>query len=202
MIKCIIWDLDGTIWDGSIDEMNDLTLMDNLDEILNKLMSGGIINSIVSRNHRKEAIEALSKFNIEKYFVIPQFDFNSKCISIKKITEELNINLDSVLFIDNSEFELAQVNYYLPQVKTLLARDYEKVLDIVGNDGTLNTYESINRTLLYKLISERKVAEKEYLGNREDFLRECKIILNIRNANRVFLPYPPKRYISLLAGMS
>jgi HAD superfamily phosphatase (TIGR01681 family) len=49
-IKCVVWDLDNTIWKGILSENDDVILFDGIKDILAELDNRGIINSIASKN--------------------------------------------------------------------------------------------------------------------------------------------------------
>ncbi len=50
-IKCIVWDLDNTLWDGTLLEGDKVRLRDKVRETILELDSCGILHSIASRNH-------------------------------------------------------------------------------------------------------------------------------------------------------
>lgn len=50
-IKCVIWDLDNTIWDGVLSEDKEVKLNDNIKEIIEELDKRGILQSVASKNN-------------------------------------------------------------------------------------------------------------------------------------------------------
>ena len=78
-----------------------------------------------------------------------------------EIAKELNIGLDSMIFIDDSSFEIGLVKKYLKEVKCVQVPDdlskYTKVLEEVKNDFYIkaNTKEDNLRTKMY--LQEKKI---------------------------------------------
>ena len=72
IVKCVVWDLDGTIWDGILLENTVSKLKDNILAIIQELDNRGILQSIASKNEYCSAIQQLKKFNIDQYFLYPQ----------------------------------------------------------------------------------------------------------------------------------
>ena len=76
--KCLVWDLDGTIWDGILIEDENVKLKKNISQILQALDQRGILQSIASKNEHKLAMNKLVEFGLDKYFIYPQINWNSK----------------------------------------------------------------------------------------------------------------------------
>ena len=108
-IKCVVWDLDNTLWSGTLLEGDEVHLRDGVREIIHALDARGILHSIASRNHAESALARLRELDLEEYFLYPQINWGSKAASIRTIAESLNIGLDSICFIDDQPFELAEV---------------------------------------------------------------------------------------------
>lgn len=191
-VKCVVWDLDNTIWDGILieDGLGNLKLKDGIKEILQTIEDRGIINSIATKNNEKEAIEALNHFGLKDYFLYPQISWEPKSFGLQNIAEELNINLNSFLFVDDSEFERNEVTSVFPQVRTIDASNYRGIIDMKELDVPI-TEESKKRKQFYISEIHRKVKLKNFDGKYFDFLRECRIKLEIsklkaENIKRVY----------------
>lgn len=61
-IKCVIWDLDNTIWDGVLSEDKEVKLNDNIKEIIEELDKRGILQSVASKNNYDDAMAKLREF--------------------------------------------------------------------------------------------------------------------------------------------
>ena len=69
-IKCLVWDLDNTLWDGTLLEGDDVRLREGVVDITHELDNLGILLSIASKNDPEDALEALSSFGLAEYFLI------------------------------------------------------------------------------------------------------------------------------------
>ena len=104
-IKCVIWDLDNTIWDGTLLEDSSVSLKPRIGEVLEELDRRGILHSIASRNDYDQAMAKLQEFGIADYFLYPEIRWDAKSLSVRLIQEHLNIAYDTLLFIDDQPFE-------------------------------------------------------------------------------------------------
>lgn len=179
MLKCIVWDLDETIWSGALRNEQNIELNKKAVEIIKLADASGIIQSIASRNDYDAATRLMTELKIAHYFIYPQIDVNiSKVSSIRRITEHFNINTDAVAFVDDNPYELYEVSRYLPEVYTYNANDLSLLREyIAGLKGGLE-----NRRELMLMREQRLNAELKFKGSREDFLKECKMVLTVRDA--------------------
>ena len=132
-IKCVVWDLDNTLWDGVLveDGPEKLKLRPEISQIIRTLDDRGILHSIASKNNRDEAMKVLKQFQIDEYFLCPQISWQPKSESIRAIAQQLNIGMDSLLFVDDSQFELEQVQAACPGIRVL---DALQVSNFVRNE--------------------------------------------------------------------
>lgn len=171
-IKCVVWDLDHTIWNGILLEDREVTLRPEIPEVLRVLDERGILHSIASRNDPETAMAKLRELGLNEYFLYPQINWNSKSGSVKKIAEALNIGLDALCFIDDQPFERDEVAHSLPQVLCLDASLVPGLADMSALMPRLVTPESAQRRHLYMRDLERKMAEGAFEGPKEEFLAE------------------------------
>lgn len=111
-IKCVVWDLDNTLWSGilSEDSEQDIHLREDALNTIRELDRRGILNAICSRNDAVFAKDFLERKGIAGYFVAFAINWNSKSSNIKFIAEELNIGVDAIAFIDDDPWERAEVS--------------------------------------------------------------------------------------------
>ncbi len=169
-VKCVVWDLDNTLWNGTLLEGDDITLHDNICQIIHALDARGILHSIASRNHAETALAMLRQAGLEEYFLYPQINWGSKAASIRSIAESLNIGLDTICFIDDQPFELAEVQSALPQVLCLEPVCIPELLDMPELNPASVTAESRMRRLMYLGEMRRKQTEESFTGSQEEFL--------------------------------
>lgn len=181
-IKCVVWDLDNTLWDGILLEDVEVTLKNKVFDTIVELDRRGILNSIASKNDFDSAMEKLRYFNIQDYFLYPQISWNSKSHSISKIKEALNIGIDSILFVDDQRFEIDEVRSEYPIVNYF---DATQNIDFLENEHLspkFSSYETSQRRALYQAESNRKDAESEFVGTSDEFLEQLDLKFTIKPA--------------------
>lgn len=181
-VKCVVWDLDNTLWDGILIESNPkkLKLQKGVLEAIKELDEHGILQSIASKNTESEVMPVLKRLKVDKYFLFPQINWEPKSSNIRKIANALNINLDTFLFIDDSDFERREVSAILPQVRV----HDEKFIDKISIMPELKekiTEESKNRRELYMTELKRNQVKEAKFENNLDFLRSCNMRISIFN---------------------
>jgi FkbH-like protein len=177
-IKCVVWDLDNTLWEGILSEGDVVKLRQDIVRHIEILDNKGVLNSICSKNDYEETYKKLQEFGIAHYFLYPQINWNPKSENIQNIAKLLNIGLDTFMFIDDSEFELAEVASKLDMVKCYNVSDVERAM--TGRALQIGiSMESRNRRLSYREIEQRNKAEKTFGGNIDDFLRSCEMQLSV-----------------------
>jgi FkbH-like protein len=178
-VKCVVWDLDNTLWDGTLLEGDEVRLRDSVLEIIHTLDARGILHSIASRNHPETALAKLREWGLEEYFLYPQINWGSKSASIRKIAENLNIGLNSICFVDDQRFELAEVQAALPQV---LCLDHTRLPDLIEmpelNPEAI-TAESRLRRRMYLGEMRRKEVEESFTGPQDEFLASLGMVFTI-----------------------
>lgn len=181
-IKCVIWDLDNTLWNGTLLESGDVILKSEIAEVIKELDKRGILNSIASKNNYNDAMSKLEEFGLAEYFLYPEINWNAKSLSIEKICKNINIGLDSILFIDDQEFERDEVQYFNPLVSCLDASEYKSILEMPRLNPRFITVDSANRRKMYLEDQMRKEEEERYDGPQERFLASLNMKLIISEA--------------------
>src|SRR5436305_6881915 len=74
-VKCVVWDLDNTLWNGTLLEGDEVRLREGVREIIHALDARGILHSIASRNHAESALARLRELELEEYFLYPQINW-------------------------------------------------------------------------------------------------------------------------------
>ncbi|MDM9379452.1 HAD-IIIC family phosphatase [Chlorogloeopsis sp. ULAP01] len=182
VIKCVVWDLDNTLWHGVLLEDEKVCLRENIANLIETLDNRGILQSIASKNESNTAIAKLEEFGLKEYFLYPQVNWNSKAASIKEIARLLNIGLDAIAFIDDQLFELEEVKFSLPEILCIKADEIENTLDMPVMNPRFITEDSRIRRLMYLSAIERQNAEKEFVGTADEFLATLQMKFTISSA--------------------
>ena len=81
-IKCVIWDLDHTLWQGTLLEDGTVHPQPGIREILTELDGRGILHSIASKNAYEAAMDQLRAFELDHFFLYPEIHWNAKSTSM------------------------------------------------------------------------------------------------------------------------
>jgi len=182
MVKCVIWDLDNTLWEGILLENGGKKLRDGVVNILEQLDSRGILLSVCSKNDYDYAMSNLKKLGVVYFFVFPQIGWDNKSEVVSRIISELNISADTVVFIDDEPYELDEVNHFLPEVECINTRDMLGILDNPRFSPKVITQDSKNRRMMYQADSNRKQKETKFPGSNLQFLETLKMKLGMKRA--------------------
>lgn len=181
MVKCIVFDLDNTIWNGTLDANDNVKLNEKIIEYIKKSFEKGIVLAIASKNNFEEAYKKIVELGIEKYFYKFYISWGDKYKSIKDLADKLNISLEHILFVDDSDIELSEALYYIPKLQVLNVKDID-LLNQYLNDNIILTEEAKNRNKIYKILEKRK--KKEEQMSKEEFLKYCDIKISIDIAKK------------------
>src|SRR5258706_14052724 len=116
-VKCLVWDLDNTLWGGRLLEDGEVPLAEPVRELIKLLDARGILQSIASKNDHDQAWAKLEQLGVAEYFILPHIGWTPKFESIRAIAAELNFAYATMAFVDDQATELASVSYYLPDVR-------------------------------------------------------------------------------------
>jgi FkbH-like protein len=192
--KLVVLDLDDTLWGGIVGDAGWENLRlgghDSVGEsfldfqrALKNLKRRGIVLAIASKNEESVALEAIRSHPEmqlrEDDFVAWRINWNDKAANVASIASELNLGLQSVVFIDDNPVERARVKEQLPEV---LVPDWPEdkllyvstLLNMRCFDTPSLTQEDRERTNMY--VAERKrAADEQQVGSMEDWLASLQI---------------------------
>jgi FkbH-like protein len=191
-LKCLVWDLDNTLWDGILveDGPEKIRIRQGVLDVIRQTDERGILHSIASKNNHDDAMKILRRHGVEQYFLYPQIQWQPKSQSIAQIAQALNIGVDAMAFVDDQPFERAEVKAVLPQVVVIDAVDYEGIPDLPACRVPV-TAESASRRSMYREQVQRNTALGSHQGDYLGFLRDCRMQIGMRplddsNLKRVY----------------
>lgn len=205
--KCLVLDCDGVLWGGVVGEDGvegihlgpehpGASYMDFQREALN-LARRGVVLALCSKNNEADVWEVfdthpgmvLSKEDIAAW----RIDWNDKAANITALAEELNLGLDSFVFVDDSAFETELVRGALPEVEVLhlpkeCAADARDVLAGCGLfDALTFSAEDRNRGGMYRAEAGRRKL-RAGITDMDTYLRSLEIRLTVRRADEWNIP--------------
>jgi FkbH-like protein len=195
--KCIVLDLDNTLWGGIVGEDGFDGIQLSLShpgasfiafqQALLDLYNRGIILAINSRNNFDDAMKVIrSHPNMilkEPHFAAARINWNDKVMNIAELARELNIGLDSMVFFDDDPTNRATVRAMLPEVEVpelpANPEEYAKfLLSLPYFPSAAITDEDKMRGGLYVTERLRQEAEKSF-PNRDEFLKNLGLELRV-----------------------
>lgn len=194
--KCIVLDCDNTLWGGIIGEdgISGIQLGDDFPGrvyrdfqlYLKHLHQRGILLAVASKNNPDDVIDV---FNSHDAMVLRQahiscfeIGWESKVESLRRIAKALNIGTDSLVFIDDSKIEIAEVEQRLPEVVCISVPDEIADLPLILSDTGLfdqaqMTEEDRNRA---GMMRTAKIREHESSSlTEEEFKRNLALRLSV-----------------------
>lgn len=178
-IKCVVWDLDNTLWEGTLLEGGVSGLRTGVLDLVQALDARGILQSIASKNEHGLAMAQLEALGVAAYFLYPQIGWGAKSGSVERIAKSLNIGIDTLAFFDDQAFEREEVLFAHPQVLCLDALDLEGVLDMAPFKPRFVTDDSARRRAMYQADITRKEVEERFEGPQNDFLASLEMRLTL-----------------------
>jgi len=190
--KCLVLDLDNTLWGGvvadigieniELSEFKEGARYKDFQKRIKELKELGVLLAICSKNEENYAMDVFEK-NKEMVlknddFIIKKINWQPKSKNISEIAEELNIGLDSIVFIDDSPFEREEVKSNLPQV---IVPEFPEdtselesfIIDVYKNYfyTTNQTEEDKKKTKMY-LDNIKRETEKKKSASIDEFLEK------------------------------
>jgi len=177
-IKCVVWDLDNTMWQGILVEGAELIPNQDAIDTIKALDQRGILNSVVSKNNFDDAWSQLQKLGIDEYFLYPQINWQPKGENVRRIAKNLNINIDTFALVDDNPFEREEVTNLNPEVQALDVDQVPGLLELPRFKGS-DSAEAGMRRQMYKDTIEREQEQERLGADYLEFLRSCEIVLDI-----------------------
>ena len=178
-VKCLVWDLDHTVWEGILLEDPEVRLKPGVAEVLSELDSRGILHSIASRNDHDLAMAKLKELGLDEYFLYPKVNWGTKSESIAAIARDLNLGVDAFAFIDDQPFEREEVRFTHPQVLCFDATELPQLASRPELSPRFITDDSRLRRRMYQADIARNRAEESFSGAAEEFLATLGMVFTI-----------------------
>ena len=204
--KCIVLDLDNTLWGGIIGEdgFDNIKLGDDavgrsfveFQKRLLALNQRGIILAVNSKNNFEDAMEVIKKHPSmilrEDNFACMKINWDDKVTNLQEISKELNIGLDSMVFFDDDLINQEFVKTSLPEVLVVeLPNDSSQFAQIITKmkefDVLKITEEDVKRNEMY-LVQKKRTELKNKIVDFDEFLKQMNIEVNVKKADSFTIP--------------
>lgn len=204
--KCIVLDLDNTLWGGIVGEdgfdgikLGPTSPGNAYVEFQRQLLAywqRGIILAINSKNNFDDAMQVIREHPYmilrEEHFASMRINWNDKVSNLREIANELNIGLNSIAYFDDDPVNREFVSSGLPEVLSVdLPNDpslYAQTLMSLNDFNVLQiTDEDLSRGKMYVQQKSRKELESS-ATNLDEFLKQLDIKITIKDANQFTIP--------------
>jgi len=177
-VRLVVWDLDETLWRGTLDDLGVIEHVSVHYEIIRELNRRGIMNSVCSKNDFDTARKVLEDAGVWNEIVFPSIDWTAKGPRLKELVASMQLRPESVLFIDDNESNLAEARALVPGIQVALPEVIEGLLEDPRFQSDMDS--GLVRLAHYKLLKKRQEAKMASNGDNLAFLRasEIKIILD------------------------
>lgn len=204
--KLVVLDADNTLWDGIIGEdgVEGVEIGSQFPGIVHQkfqeqllaLRAGGVLLALVSKNNEADVREAFGALEMPlqwEHFTAARVNWEPKSQNIAAMAEELNLGVDSFVFIDDNSFELEEVRHALPSVDCYEfdARKPAEALTLLARIKDLSawsvTSEDLEKARQYAQEAERKTLQAA-AGSLQDYLRSLEIRIEVGRNRASQLP--------------
>jgi FkbH-like protein len=199
--KCLVVDLDNTLWGGVVGEAgaHGIILGDEgvglayktVQKIILNLFKRGIIIAVVSKNNPEDAISPFKENKNmvlkEKNIAVFKANWKDKATNIVDVANELNIGLDSMVFLDDNPAERGLVKQMIPQIEVIdFPEDISELPELLRKlksfDKIFMTEEDKTKGEMYAQDSQRKNFKINF-KDEKDYLKELEIGMEIEKAD-------------------
>jgi len=191
--KALIFDADNTLWQGILGEdgVDGIRIPPPFAEVqalAKGLAARGVVLGLCSKNNPGDVDEVFEKHPDmvlgKDDILVRRVNWRDKATNLREIAEEINIGVDSLVFVDDSDFECGLVREQLPEVAVLQvpakAHAYSRLLrenmDLFYNP--LRTAEDAARTGMYRQELQRRNARQGY-DSIEAYLRSLDLVVQV-----------------------
>lgn len=206
--KCVVLDLDNTLWGGVVGEDGIEGIQLGADapgnafvafqRELERLWRRGILLAVCSKNNAEDALPVFDTHPAmllrSSHFAAYRINWQPKPNNLRELAAELNIGLDSLVFIDDNPVERAAVRAELPEVLVPEwpgdpAQYRQALLELDVFESLALTDEDRNRGKLYAEQRTRREFEEASVGSSvEEYLADLQMVVEIAPASAATLP--------------
>jgi FkbH-like protein len=204
--KCLVLDLDNTLWGGVIGEdgIDGIQLEDHgegarfhdFQKMIKKIGTRGILLAIISKNNITDVEKVFSypRMVLKKHdFVDMVVNWNQKSSNIVKMAKTLNLGLDAFVFVDDNPVEREEMRQQCPEVIVADFPEDTSQLMQFAND-LYNEYfysfktseEDVKKLQMYRENAERNAAVSQF-SSLKDFLVSMEIKVSIKKVDSEYI---------------
>ncbi len=204
--KCVVVDLDNTLWGGVAGEdgITGIALghdypgncYRDLQRELLKLYHRGILLAINSKNNEADALQIIDRHPDmilrREHFAGMRINWADKASNLQALARELNIGVDSMVFLDDNPRECELVRQVCPECEVICLPDQvyqipQVLKDVTGLENIRMTDEDRQKGTMYQSQAARRDFQESF-ETVEDFLRGLQLRVTIEEATDFSIP--------------
>ncbi len=172
-IKLVIWDLDDTLWCGTLTE-GGAALPQAHGDLVRRLADIGVVNSICSKNDLAPVEAALKEYGLWEYFVFPSVNWQPKGQRIRQLIGDMQLRPGNVLFLDDNPSNRSEAQFVCPELMT----GGPELIPRLAADAMAAQKSDPDHARLrqYRLLEQKQTQRAEFSSN-EEFLYSSDIRL-------------------------
>jgi FkbH-like protein len=197
--KVLVLDCDNTLWDGVLGEdgidgigMDPTTTRGrpfaDAQRLALSLQQRGVLIGLCSKNNAEDVAAVISSHPQmvlrDEHIAIRRVNWNNKVGNLREIAAALNVGLDSIVFVDDSDFEAGLVESLLPEVMVVrvppqreqYAQTLRQCRDAFWSPQA--TQEDRQRTVSYRQQAER-ADEATRFSDMGDYLKSLQLTMTV-----------------------
>ena len=204
--KCIVLDLDNTLWGGIVGEegLGGIKLGPTpegrpfleLQKYLLSLFNRGVILAINSKNNPEDVKEVFRKHPDmvlkEEHFASMQINWNDKISNMKAIAEEINIGMNSLVFVDDDKLNREMIREEFPEVLVVELPDdpalYLKTMMEINDFNTLQITEEDRKKGRMYAEQRKRTEHQKTATDITEYLKNLKMVVTIEKASPFNIP--------------
>ncbi|MBI3793126.1 MAG: HAD-IIIC family phosphatase [Nitrospinae bacterium] len=205
--KALVFDCDNTLWKGIVGEdgasniqmtahSKDGAVFEEVQHLALGLGKKGVLLGLCSKNNFEDVQEIVAgkEFVLkDENLAVKKINWNDKAANLREMAAELNIGLDSMVFVDDSDFEAEYVREALPEVAVLQVPKEKYSYPGAFRDGMglffnrTITAEDLNKTEKYRQNAAREQAKNSH-ASLEDYLRSLEMKIKVHVNDEKIVP--------------
>ena len=202
--KALALDLDNTIWGGIVgdDGVEGLQIghetsrgqvFEEFQQYLKKLQTTGILLNIISKNEENNALAGLKHPGMvlkTEDFISIKANWEPKSQNLINMAQELNLGVDSFVFVDDNPAERDIIRQQVPGVGVPELEKSENYIKAIDKSGffemTSFNSDDVKRNKMYKENAERTKLQSSFTDYNE-YLKSLEMVAEIKPFQPVYL---------------
>lgn len=177
-VKLVVWDLDDTLWDGTLAEGDALRFVTACEDAIVALVRAGIMCSVASHNDFAAAKAVLEQRRLWEWLIFPRIEFSPKSGLVGSILESARLRPHNTVVVDDKARIRSEIRAAFPDLLAAVPR--EDLLAALAEWLRVAAPRADHRRLAeYKVLESKAAAQRESFtrGSRdpEEFLRQSSI---------------------------